>query len=124
VPAPAPVASGGASGPERCASASQWLAQQGLRLPAGWGYRCPGAAVLNGASHWGVACWNCEGNGASWIAADVDRIGSSDAALRYVVAHETCHAIDYATTGVTTEAGADLCAAQHGAPRPAGSATA
>jgi len=72
---------------------------------------------VSGADRWGVACWNCEGAG-SWIAVDVGRIGPSDATLRYVVAHETCHANDYAGLGVTTEVGADLCAALHGAPRP------
>jgi hypothetical protein len=73
--------------------------------------------VVAGAERWGVACWNCEGAG-SWIAVDVVRIGSSDAALRYVIAHETCHSIDDTTLGITTEIGADACAALHGAPRP------
>ena len=64
-----------------------------------------------------MACWNCEGNG-SWIAVDIGRAGASDAAVRYVVAHEICHAVDYTTIGLSTEVGADLCAALHGAPRP------
>jgi hypothetical protein len=64
-----------------------------------------------------VACWNCEGTG-SWIAVDIGRIGLSEATLRYVIAHETCHAIDYMTLGLSTELGADLCAALHGAPHP------
>jgi hypothetical protein len=62
-----------------------------------------------------MACWNCEGNG-SWIAIDIGRI-ATDAALRYVIAHEICHAIDYVTLGTSNEIGADLCAALHGAPR-------
>ncbi len=118
VPAAPPVPR--ASGPspaERCVTALQWVAQRGLRLPAGWGYRCPSPALENGTPRWGVACWNCEGAG-SWIAVDVNRIGASDATLRYVVAHETCHARDYAGLGLSTELGADLCAALHGAPRP------
>lgn len=109
---------------ERCATAHQWVVDHGLALPAGWGFRCPGQAVVGGTERWGAACWNCNGDGVSWIAADIARIGASDAALRYVIAHETCHAIDYTTLGITTEVGADVCAALHGAPRPAGSATA
>jgi hypothetical protein len=117
--APAPVAQPTNDSPEaRCASAHQWVVGQGLPLPAGWGFRCPGSAVVAGAERWGVACWNCEGTGSSWIAVDVGRIGASTAALRYVIAHETCHAIDYTTLGITTEIGADLCAALHGAPHP------
>lgn len=102
---------------ERCAKARQWVAAHGLVLPAGWGFRCPGSAVLGGAPRWGLACWNCEGNG-SWIAVDAGRIGPSEATLRHVIAHEICHAIEYATLGLSTEPTADLCAARHGAPRP------
>ena len=94
------------------------MAQRGLALPAGWGFRCPGPAIVGGASRWGMACWNCEGDGSSWIAVDLARIGSSDATLRHVIAHEICHANDYMALGITTEIGADLCAALHGAPRP------
>jgi hypothetical protein len=119
VVAPAPVAQPTGSSPEeRCAIAHQWVMEHGLSLPAGWGFRCPGSAIVAGAPRWGVACWNCEGNGANWIAVDVGRIGASTAALRYVIAHETCHAIDYMGLGITTEVGADLCAALHGAPHP------
>lgn len=103
---------------ERCANARQWVAEHGLVLPAGWGYRCPGQAVVDGAARWGMACWNCTGDGQSWIAVDIGRIGASDKALRYVIAHEICHAIDYVGLGISTEIGADLCAALHGAPRP------
>lgn len=102
---------------ERCASARQWVAQQGLVLPGGWGFRCPSRAVVDGADRWGLACWNCEGTG-SWIAVDIDRIGISLVTLRYVIAHEICHAVDYTLLGLSTEIGADLCAALHGAPRP------
>ena len=107
----------GSSPAERCAAAQKWVAQHGLVLPAGWGFRCPAPAVVGGAPRWGVACWNCEGAG-SWIGIDIARIGSSDATLRHVVAHETCHDIEYVTLGLTTELTADLCASLHGAPRP------
>ena len=118
-PAPAPVAlPGNFTAEERCANARQWVAQQGLVLPAGWGYRCPGQAIVDGAAKWGMACWNCNGDGQSWIAVDIGRIGASDKALRYVIAHEICHAIEYLTLGISTEVTADLCAATHGAPRP------
>jgi hypothetical protein len=116
---PAPVVlPGNSTAEERCANARQWVAQQGLVLPTGWGYRCPGQAMVDGAPRWGLACWNCNGDGQSWIAVDIGRIGASDKALRYVIAHETCHAIEYTTLGISTEITADLCAATHGAPRP------
>ena len=73
--------------------------------------------MKDGQPRWGVACWNCEGNG-NWIAVEVGRIGPSDATLRYVIAHEICHAVDFMGLGISTEIGADLCAAVHGAPRP------
>ena len=115
---PVTSAAVGTSPQERCTAARQWVEAHGLVLPAGWGFRCPGKAVVDGTDRWGVACWNCQGQG-SWIAVDVDRIGASEATLRYVIAHETCHSIDDTTLGITTEVGADLCAALHGAPRPA-----
>lgn len=115
----APVAlPGNFTAEERCANARQWVAGHGLALPAGWGFRCPGQALENGSPRWGLACWNCNGDGQSWIAVDIGRIGASDKALRYVIAHEICHANDYMTLGISTEIGADLCAALHGAPRP------
>ena len=119
-PASAPSSAAQAAGtsPEaRCAAARLWVARHGLALPAGWGFRCPGSAVLGGTPRWGVACWNCEGTG-SWISIDIGRIGPSDATLRHVIAHETCHALEYTTLGLTTELTADLCAALHGAPVP------
>ncbi len=117
--APATTATpAGASAGERCGAARQWVEAHGLVLPAAWGFRCPGEALVAGTDRWGVSCWNCEGTG-SWIAVDVARIGPSDATLRYVIAHETCHSLDYTGLGITTEIGADLCAALHGAPRPA-----
>jgi hypothetical protein len=115
---PAVALPSGTSPTERCAAARQWVGQRGLALPSGWGFRCPGSAVMDGTARWGLACWNCEGNGSSWIAVDIDLIGASEATLRHVVAHETCHAIEYTTLGLTTELTADLCAALHGAPRP------
>jgi hypothetical protein len=116
-PTAPPVTSATTTPEQRCATARQWVEAHGLVLPAGWGFRCPGEAVVAGTDRWGVACWNCVGPG-SWIAVDVSLIGPSDAALRYVIAHETCHALDYTGLGITTEIGADLCAALHGAPRP------
>ena len=121
-PAPAPpppvAQPSSLSAEARCANAVRWVAEHGLALPAGWGFRCPGQAIVGGTPRWGMACWNCEGNGASWIAVDIGRIGASDRALFYVVAHEICHAIDYMGLGLSSELGADLCAAGHGAPRP------
>ena len=117
-PPPSPLAQATSSGPaERCAAARQWVAAHGLVLPAGWGFRCPGQALVEGTPRWGMACWNCEGTG-SWIAIDITRIGASEATLRHVIAHEICHALEYTALALTTELTADLCAALHGAPRP------
>lgn len=114
--APDPPAAGAA---ERCSSARQWVAAHGLVLPAGFAFRCPDPAIFaDGASRWGTTCWNCGAPGGSYIAINIDRIGSSDDTLHYVVAHETCHAIQDVTTGVTSEESADACAAAHGAPPP------
>jgi len=96
----------------------KWVAQHGLSLTAGWGFRCPGQALENGTPRWGIACWNCAGDRVSYVAVDIGRIGSSEKTLYYVIAHEICHAIDYMGMGTSTEIGADLCAALHGAPRP------
>ncbi|HEX8771520.1 MAG TPA: hypothetical protein VF711_12200 [Acidimicrobiales bacterium] len=106
------------SAPERCAAAHQWVEAHGLVLPAGFAFRCPDPAMFaDGASRWGTTCWNCGMGTGSYIAINIDRIGSSDEALRYVIAHETCHAIESIATSTTTEASADACAAAHGAPR-------
>ena len=67
-------------------------------------------------SHPGVTAKFCEA--LAGVGVNIDLIGSSDATLRYVVAHETCHAIEFDTLGLSTELTADLCAALHGAPRP------
>ncbi|MGH9189053.1 MAG: hypothetical protein ACRD0Q_03330 [Acidimicrobiales bacterium] len=112
--APPPVSSPAA---ERCEAARVWVTAAGLRVPAGWDYRCPDLARDDeGAQHWGIACWNCDGG--SYVGVNIVLIGPSDATLRYVVAHETCHAIEFMTLGLSTELTADLCAALHGAPRP------
>lgn len=105
------------SAADRCEAARVWVAAAGLSVPAGWDFRCPDLARdEKGAHHWGIACWNCEGG--SYVGVNIVLIGSSDATLRYVVAHETCHAIEFMTLGLSTELTADLCAALHGAPRP------
>jgi hypothetical protein len=116
-PAPAPSPSPAPSEAERCDAARQWVGERGLVVPRGWDYRCPDEARdERGGEHWGIACWNCEGG--SHVGINVRLIGPSDANLRYVVAHEICHAIDYVTLGISTELTADLCATLHGAGRP------
>lgn len=102
--------------PARCEAARVWAIGAGLSVPAGWGFRCPDPARdEKGGEHWGIACWNCDGG--SYVGVNIALIGSSDATLRYVVAHETCHAIEFVTLGLSTEITADLCALLHGAPR-------
>lgn len=114
---PPPAVPAAASEADRCEAARRWVAERGLEAPSGWAFRCPDEARdERGQGHWGIACWNCEGG--SYIGINIRLIGSSDAALRYVVAHEICHAVDYVTLGLSTELTADLCATLHGAVRP------
>lgn len=106
--APAPPAS------TPCAEALAWVEAAGLMLPSGIGYRCPSTEF----AHHGAACWNafvCPGTG--FIAINTDRMqGTSTEYLHHVVAHEICHIVDFQGTGRSSEAGADACAAAHGAP--------
>ena len=108
-PDPAPPA----AEPDPCAEALAWVSDAGLPLPPGVGYHCPSTQF----SHHGAACWNgspCRGS--AFIAINVELMGSpTPEYLRHVVAHEVCHILDFQSTGVTTEAGADACAAAHGA---------
>ncbi|MDQ3897005.1 MAG: hypothetical protein M3326_07120 [Actinomycetota bacterium] len=111
---PAPVPADPVAERDPCGEARSWVADAGLPLPPGVGYHCPSTEF----PHHGAACWNnryCPGTG--FIAVNLDLIGSPTAEyLRHVVAHEVCHILDFQSTGVSTEAGADACAAAHGAP--------
>ncbi|MDQ3574190.1 MAG: hypothetical protein M3378_03980 [Actinomycetota bacterium] len=97
-----------AASPEaRCAAALRRVQGAGLLLPAGFDYRCPGdtRSFVGDRQHWGVTCYYHQTfcpNGA-YVAVNPARVGRSDARLRYVVAHEIGHAIDYVTLGYTTE---------------------
>jgi hypothetical protein len=106
-PAPAPE-------PEPCAAALDWVAGAGLPLPPGVGVHCPSTQF----AHQGAACWDawpCPGTG--FIAINLALgAGATPEYLRHVVAHEICHIYDFQGRGWSTEAGADACAAAHGAP--------
>jgi hypothetical protein len=110
VPDPAPAA----AATDPCADALAWVAGAGLSLPADVGYHCPSTEL----PHHGAACWHsavCPGTG--FIAINLDLMaGTGTGYLRHVVAHEVCHILDFQATGASTEAGADACAAAHGAP--------
>lgn len=97
-----------------CADALAWVAASGLELPVGVGFYCPSTQF----SHHGAACWNagpCPGD--AFVAINTDLFaGSGTGYLRHVVAHEVCHILDWQSVGTTSEAGADSCAAAHGAP--------
>ncbi len=94
----------------RCASALSRVQDAGLILPAGFEYRCPGdtRSFVGDRQRWGVTCYHhpmfCPGG--AYIAVNPSAVGRSDARLRYVVAHEIGHAIDYVTQGFTSEEGA------------------
>lgn len=117
--APAWVTASGAVG-ARCAAARSDVEAAGLVLPAQFEYRCPGSTELfaGDRQHWGTTCSMaslCRGH--SYIAINPGLIGRSEARLRYVVAHETCHALDVAARRPLDESAADACAAAHGFPR-------
>ncbi len=102
--------------PNPCADALAWVATTaGLPLPDGVDYNCPSVQF----SHHGAACWGnatyCPNRG--FIAINMGLLdGTSTDYLRHVVAHEVCHILDFQATGVSSESGADACAAAHGAP--------
>ena len=102
--------------PNPCADALAWVSTAaGLPLPDGVDYNCPSAQF----SHHGAACWGnatyCPDRG--FVAINMGLLeGTSTDYLRHVVAHEVCHILDFQATGVSTESGADACAAAHGAP--------
>jgi len=97
-----------------CGDALAWVAASGLELPVGVGFYCPSTQF----SHHGAACWDagpCPGD--AFVAINTDLFaGSGTGYLRHVVAHEVCHILDWQSVGTTSEAGADSCAAAHGAP--------
>ncbi|MGH3849580.1 MAG: hypothetical protein ACRDRT_07750 [Pseudonocardiaceae bacterium] len=84
----------------RCLAARQWVAERGLELPnERWEFRCPDLALDSaGRQHWGLACASCE-NG-TYVGINIALIGPSESTLRYVVAHEFCHAIEYASLDI------------------------
>lgn len=101
--------------PDPCSGALAWVAEEaGLPLPPGVGYHCPSSQF----AHRGAACRNASPcRGSAFIAINMDLMaGTNTAYLRHVVAHEICHILDWQTTGTTSEARADACAAAHGAP--------
>lgn len=117
--APVSVTASGAAG-ARCAAARSDVEAAELLLPAQFEYRCPGSTELfaGDRQHWGTTCSMaslCRGH--SYIAINPGLIGRSEARLRYVVAHETCHALDVAARRPLDESAADACAAAHGFPR-------
>ncbi|MGH9224063.1 MAG: hypothetical protein ACRD2W_09855, partial [Acidimicrobiales bacterium] len=105
----------------RCSQAQAEVKAAGLSLPAGFRFLCSGAADLYAGDrgHWGTMCHyhapECLTN--AYIAVNLDLIGANQARLRYVIAHETCHALDAVARRPTTEDAADRCAAAHGFPR-------
>lgn len=96
----------------RCGAALDTVSRSGDRLPDGFTFRCSDGKATDG--HWGTTSGQDR-----WIAADLEAIGPSDAKLRYVVAHETCHARAYAGQEPftwTDERAADQCAKRYGFP--------
>jgi hypothetical protein len=113
-PAPEPAAAETSAAPDPCAEALAWVAGAGLPLPRATDYRCPSTQY----PHQGAACWDdtpCPGMG--FVAINMNLLaGTSIPYLHHVVAHEVCHILDFQATGVSSETGADACAAAHGAP--------
>lgn len=106
----------------RCATAALAVEEAGVRTAPGFEFRCPAdARDENGDPHWGITCWHWAGmcDQAPYIEINTDKIGRSDARLRYVIAHERCHSNEIVATGNTTEASADACATAIGFARQA-----
>jgi hypothetical protein len=98
---------------ERCALSRGTVEHTGDVLPSGFVFRCPDTTY----PHWGVT------SGASgqphFIAVNLNRIGPDDAKLRYVIAHENCHAraaVGLENYAWTDEEATDRCAADYGFP--------
>ncbi len=95
----------------RCAAALNSVQASGLVLPAGFDFRCPGdtRSFVGDRQNWGVTCYHhptfCPGR--AYVAVSPARVGRSNARLRYVVAHEVAHAIEFVSQGSTTEQSAD-----------------
>jgi hypothetical protein len=120
--APVAVAPASTNASDRCAAAAAAVDAGGVHTAPGFEFRCPAQALdITGVAHWGINCWQMPGmcwnsrDGASnYIEINVGLIGSSDARLRHVIAHERCHSQDLVATGQTSEAAAEACAAAHG----------
>ena len=104
-PVAAPRAAAPAPTSARCTAARQAVENAGNHLPAGFDFRCPGSDY----PRWGATsvspCGSC------FVSINTAAIGPNDAVLRYVIAHEFCHA-----NGVGDELAADACAARYGFP--------
>lgn len=111
--APATTTTGAPSPEELCADALAWVESAGLALPSGTGYHCPSTQF----GHHGAACWYAAGcPRGRFIAVNVDLMGQvTPDYVRYVVAHEICHIVQFDAGQASTEADADACAAGYGA---------
>lgn len=117
-PPPASISRTVRTAEQRCGEAVVAVNAAGLHIAAGFEFRCPALALdENGHPHRGITCWywpgKCRPCGC-YVEINVDRIGSSDALLAFVVAHEICHTIELTETMTTSEASADACAHAHG----------
>jgi len=112
-PAPPPEPPAPPAEPDPCADALARVEEAGLVLPEGVDFDCPSTQF----AHHGAACWDeypCPGR--AMIAVNLGLIGDRPADyLRYVVAHEICHILDFQAGRRTSEAGAHACALAHGA---------
>lgn len=105
----------------RCLAALEDVRASGLLLPAIFEYRCPGdtQSFPGDRQHWGITCHRhpryCPTG--AYIGVNPAVVGPDEARLRYTVAHETCHALDYEAGRTPTEPAAEACAAKHGFPR-------
>lgn len=101
----------------RCERERSAVELTGLVLPGGFEYRCPGSTHLfiGDRQHWGTICaYASLCPRSAYVAINPAVIGPNDARLRYVIAHEFCHARDYQARRPVRESTADACAAAHG----------
>lgn len=89
-----------------CAAVLRTVERAGLYLPGNFRFRCPDTSYSFGVTGY-------DGK-TGWVSLNLDNLRSFGLSAEFTMAHETCHAWDFATIGWTSEDRANGCAAAHG----------